>query len=159
MRSTPIITGLLLVAPPVSVLGFAALLLWLSGDWRWVEGLGASLVFVGGALLLGSISGLLLGLAMVVLIVVRIFGEEKLLARDLEGYKEYLQKVRYGWYHMSGDHPVSGFPLSIRQVRVRRFSEKRRSRKLAGRQHRPAVGSGKPTYQGSGPPGVFAQEC
>jgi protein-S-isoprenylcysteine O-methyltransferase Ste14 len=95
MRSTPIITGLLLVAPPVSVLGFAALLLWLSGDWRWVEGLGASLVFVGGALLLGSISGLLLGLAMVVLIVVRIFGEEKLLARDLEGYKEYLQKVRY----------------------------------------------------------------
>jgi len=57
--------------------------------------LGASLVFVGGALLLGSISGLLLGLAMVGLIVVRIFGEEKLLARDLEGYKEYLQKVRY----------------------------------------------------------------
>ena len=46
-------------------------------------------------MLLGSISGLLLGLAMVGLLVVRIFGEEKLLARDLEGYKEYLQKVRY----------------------------------------------------------------
>jgi protein-S-isoprenylcysteine O-methyltransferase Ste14 len=57
--------------------------------------LGASLVFVGGALLLGSISGLLLGLAMAGLMVVRIFGEEKLLTRDLEGYKEYLQKVRY----------------------------------------------------------------
>ena len=57
--------------------------------------LGATLVFVGGALLLGSISGLLLALAMVGLLVVRIFGEEKLLARDLEGYKEYLQKVRY----------------------------------------------------------------
>jgi protein-S-isoprenylcysteine O-methyltransferase Ste14 len=57
--------------------------------------LGASLVFVGGALLLGSISSLLLALAMVGLLVVRIFGEEKLLARDLEGYKEYLQKVRY----------------------------------------------------------------
>jgi protein-S-isoprenylcysteine O-methyltransferase Ste14 len=57
--------------------------------------LGASLVFVGGALLLGSISGLLLSLAMVGLLVVRIFGEEKLLARDLKGYKEYLQKVRY----------------------------------------------------------------
>ena len=57
--------------------------------------LGASLVFVGGALLLGSISGLLLALAMVGLLVVRIFGEEKLLARDLRGYKEYLQKVRY----------------------------------------------------------------
>jgi len=57
--------------------------------------LGASLVFIGGAVLLGSISGLVLGLAIVGLIVVRIFGEEKLLARDLEGYKEYLQKVRY----------------------------------------------------------------
>jgi protein-S-isoprenylcysteine O-methyltransferase Ste14 len=57
--------------------------------------LGAGLVFIGGALLLGSISGLLLGLAMVGLCVVRILGEEKLLARDLEGYKEYLQKVRY----------------------------------------------------------------
>ena len=32
---------------------------------------------------------------MVGLLVVRIFGEEKLLARDLKGYKEYLQKVRY----------------------------------------------------------------
>ena len=57
--------------------------------------LGGSLTFIGGALLLGSISGLLLGLAMVGLLVVRIFIEEKLLARDLEGYKEYLQKVRY----------------------------------------------------------------
>ncbi|MGO9368916.1 MAG: methyltransferase family protein, partial [Terriglobales bacterium] len=57
--------------------------------------LGASLVFVGAALLLGSTSALLLGLAMIGLLVVRIFGEEKLLARDLEGYKEYLQKVRY----------------------------------------------------------------
>jgi protein-S-isoprenylcysteine O-methyltransferase Ste14 len=57
--------------------------------------LGASLAFIGGALLLGSISGLLLALALVGLLVVRIFGEEKLLACDLEGYKEYLQKVRY----------------------------------------------------------------
>jgi len=57
--------------------------------------LGGSLTFVGGGLLLGSISGLLLGLVMVGLMVVRIFGEEKLLARDLDGYPEYLQKVRY----------------------------------------------------------------
>ena len=57
--------------------------------------LGASLAFVGGALLRGSISGLLLVFPMIGLLVVRIFGEEKLLARDLEGYKEYLQKVRY----------------------------------------------------------------
>jgi protein-S-isoprenylcysteine O-methyltransferase Ste14 len=57
--------------------------------------LGASLAFVGGALLRGSISGLLLVFPMIGLLVARIFGEEKLLARDLEGYKEYLQKVRY----------------------------------------------------------------
>ena len=52
-------------------------------------------MFVGGGLLLGSISGLLLGLAMVGLLVVRIFVEEKLLARDLEGYRDYREKVRY----------------------------------------------------------------
>jgi len=57
--------------------------------------LGGTLVFVGGALLLGSISGLLVALAMVGLMVVRIFGEEKLLARDLEGYGAYREKVRY----------------------------------------------------------------
>jgi protein-S-isoprenylcysteine O-methyltransferase Ste14 len=57
--------------------------------------LGASLVFIGGALLLGSISGLLVSLAIVGLLVVRVFVEEKLLVRDLEGYQEYLQKVRY----------------------------------------------------------------
>jgi protein-S-isoprenylcysteine O-methyltransferase Ste14 len=57
--------------------------------------LGASLVFIGGALLRGSIFGLLFCLPMIGLLVVRIFGEEKLLARDLEGYNEYLQKVRY----------------------------------------------------------------
>ena len=224
MRSTPIITGLMLLAAPVGVLGFAALLLWLSGNWRWVEGwvfgawwvslvvaiqlwlrsrdpallaerfrmpgsggasrsdlailigaklcflasmvvaaldvrfdwtprlplwsevcggilllggsflffraftdnpylsqlvriqaergqhvidtgvygfvrhpmyLGVSLRCIGGALLLGSISGLLLSLAMVELLVVRTFGEEKLLARDLEGYRAYCEKVRF----------------------------------------------------------------
>ncbi len=57
--------------------------------------LGGILTFVGGGLLLGSISGTLLGLALAGLMVVRIFGEEKLLARDLVGYKEYTQKVRY----------------------------------------------------------------
>jgi protein-S-isoprenylcysteine O-methyltransferase Ste14 len=57
--------------------------------------LGAVLWFVGDALLLGSISGLLLALALVGLLIVRIFGEEKLLTRDLEGYKAYLLRVRY----------------------------------------------------------------
>ncbi len=57
--------------------------------------LGGSLVFVGGALLLGSVCGLLVAMAEVLLLVVRIFGEEKLLARDLEGYQAYRQRVRY----------------------------------------------------------------
>jgi protein-S-isoprenylcysteine O-methyltransferase Ste14 len=224
MRSTPIITGLILVAALVGVLGLATFMLWLSGDWRWLEGrifgvwwgsfvaallwwlrskdpallaermrmpgsggesrsdvailigikvcflalivvpaldvrfgwtprlplwsevcggilllggsfpffraftdntyasqlvriqtergqhvidtgvygfvrhpmyLGASLVFVGAALLLGSVYGLLAGLALVGLLILRIFGEEKLLARDLEGYRAYCEKVRY----------------------------------------------------------------
>ncbi|HTZ60414.1 MAG TPA: isoprenylcysteine carboxylmethyltransferase family protein [Acidobacteriaceae bacterium] len=224
MCSTPIIAGLLWVAAPVGVLVIAALLLWLSGDWRWVEGwifgvwwlsfmvalylwlrlrdpallaermrrpgsggesrsdmailfalklcymaslfvsaldlrfgwtprlplwsevcggllllvgsffmfraftdntyasqlvriqsergqhvidtgvyglvrhpmyLGGSLMFVGGPLLLGSVCGLLLALAAVGFLVLRTFGEEKLLARDLEGYRTYCEKVRY----------------------------------------------------------------
>jgi protein-S-isoprenylcysteine O-methyltransferase Ste14 len=57
--------------------------------------LGATLWFVGGALLLGSVCGLLVALALVGLLIVRIFGEEKLLARDLEGYRAYREKVRY----------------------------------------------------------------
>jgi protein-S-isoprenylcysteine O-methyltransferase Ste14 len=57
--------------------------------------LGACLVFVGGALLLGSVCGLLMGLALIGLLILRIFGEEKLLTRDLEGYRAYREKVRY----------------------------------------------------------------
>ena len=224
MRLTPLMTGIVFVAVPVAVVGFAALLLWLSGDWHWVEGwifgvwwgalisatflwmhykdpallaerlrmpgsggesradvaillgikvgflawivlsaldvrfgwlprlplwsevcggvlllggsffmfraftdntylsqlvriqserghhlvdtgvyglvrhplyLGATLWFVGGALLLGSVCGLLAGLAMVGLLILRIFVEEKLLTRNLEGYQAYREKVRY----------------------------------------------------------------
>ncbi len=57
--------------------------------------LGADLMFVGGALLLGSVVGLLVGLGLVLLLSWRIFGEERLLARDLEGYQAYRQRVRY----------------------------------------------------------------
>ena len=38
MRSTPIIAGLKFAATGAYLLGLAALLLWLSDDWRWVEG-------------------------------------------------------------------------------------------------------------------------
>ncbi len=224
MRSSPIITGFMLVGPPVGVLALATLLLWLSGDWRWVEVwifgvwwvslmaaivlwlyykdpallaerlripgsagesradmailiglkvcfmasiiapaldmrfgwtprlpvwsevcggilllggsffmlraladntyasqliriqaergqhvidtgvygfvrhpmyLGATLMFLGGPLLLGSVCGLLATVATIGFLVLRILGEEKLLARDLEGYWAYCEKVRY----------------------------------------------------------------
>jgi len=37
-RPTPAITVLLCVGAPVGILGLVALLLWLSDNWRWVEG-------------------------------------------------------------------------------------------------------------------------
>ena len=57
--------------------------------------LGACLWFVGGAMLLGSVCGLLVALAEILLLVLRIFGEEMLLTHDLGGYQEYREKVRY----------------------------------------------------------------
>ena len=57
--------------------------------------LGASLLFVGSALMVGSAAGLLVGAVMTCLIVVRIFGEERVLVGGLEGYPAYREKVRY----------------------------------------------------------------
>jgi len=57
--------------------------------------LGASMMFLGGPLLLGSAWGLLPGLGLVMLLMLRIVGEEKLLARELEGYESYRTKVHY----------------------------------------------------------------
>lgn len=53
------------------------------------------LMFFGAPLLLGSTYGVLVGLALTVLLMARIIGEEKMLNRDLEGYREYTQYVRY----------------------------------------------------------------
>jgi protein-S-isoprenylcysteine O-methyltransferase Ste14 len=57
--------------------------------------LGASLMLIGAPLLLDSLLGILVGSALVVLLMARIIGEEAMLMRELEGYKEYAQKVRY----------------------------------------------------------------
>jgi protein-S-isoprenylcysteine O-methyltransferase Ste14 len=57
--------------------------------------LGASLMFFGGPLLLGSAWTLLVGLGLVLLLILRIGGEEKLLARELAGYEAYRERVRY----------------------------------------------------------------
>jgi protein-S-isoprenylcysteine O-methyltransferase Ste14 len=57
--------------------------------------LGASLMFIGGPILLGSLFGLLVGLGLVLLLVVRIHVEENVLARELGGYDAYRRRVRY----------------------------------------------------------------
>jgi protein-S-isoprenylcysteine O-methyltransferase Ste14 len=57
--------------------------------------LGYLLLMIGGPLLLGSIVGLALGLLGSITIVARIFGEEKMLLQELEGYEEYRKKVGY----------------------------------------------------------------
>jgi len=57
--------------------------------------LGGSLMFVGGALVLGSVAGLLVAIGLVLLIVLRIFGEERVLVSGLEGYQAYRERVRY----------------------------------------------------------------
>ena len=57
--------------------------------------LGAILMFLGVPLLLGSVCGVVVGVALTLLLAGRITGEEKMLARDLEGYREYTQKVSF----------------------------------------------------------------
>jgi protein-S-isoprenylcysteine O-methyltransferase Ste14 len=52
-------------------------------------------MFFGGPLLLGSAFGLFVGLALVVVLVIRIHVEEKLLAESLPGYAAYRRKVRF----------------------------------------------------------------
>ena len=52
-------------------------------------------MFIGAPLLLSSFCGLLAGCALTILLMARIVGEEVMLGRDLEGYREYTQNVRY----------------------------------------------------------------
>lgn len=57
--------------------------------------LGAILMFFSAPLLLGSLGGIIVGCALTILLMARIMAEESVLARELGGYNEYLQKVRY----------------------------------------------------------------
>jgi len=57
--------------------------------------LGGVLLFIGTPLLLGSWYGLVIGTSMFFLLAGRIIGEEKMLAKELEGYPEYKKKVKY----------------------------------------------------------------
>jgi protein-S-isoprenylcysteine O-methyltransferase Ste14 len=57
--------------------------------------LGGMLLFIGAPLLLGSLWGIGVGAALVLLLAGRIVGEERMLTQELEGYAEYKQQVRY----------------------------------------------------------------
>jgi protein-S-isoprenylcysteine O-methyltransferase Ste14 len=52
-------------------------------------------MLLGAPLLLGSIFGLLIFILAVIVLVIRIYGEEKMLTNELKGYEEYKMKVRY----------------------------------------------------------------
>ncbi|SHJ64316.1 Protein-S-isoprenylcysteine O-methyltransferase Ste14 [Dethiosulfatibacter aminovorans DSM 17477] len=56
--------------------------------------LGYLLVMLGGPLLLGSVIGLAIGFLGTITIAVRAVGEEKMLIQELEGYEEYMKKVK-----------------------------------------------------------------
>lgn len=52
-------------------------------------------LFLSMPLILGSMYGFLVMLLYLPVIIIRIFGEEKLLKKELPGYEEYCKKVRY----------------------------------------------------------------
>ena len=56
---------------------------------------GAVLLFVGTPLLLGSLYGLALAFLLIVTIAVRSLGEEAMLKQELEGYSDYMTRVRW----------------------------------------------------------------
>ena len=57
--------------------------------------LGGILLFIGTPLLLGSFYGIIIGILVSLFVIGRIFGEEKVLVNELEGYEEYKKKVKY----------------------------------------------------------------
>jgi protein-S-isoprenylcysteine O-methyltransferase Ste14 len=69
-----------------------------TGVYGWVRHpmyLGATLMFVGGPLVAGAASALIVGLPVTGLLAVRSLDEEALLTRELPGYEEYRRRVRY----------------------------------------------------------------
>jgi len=57
--------------------------------------LGVALMFLFTPLALGSYWALIPSVLMICALVPRIFNEEKVLERDLEGYREYMQNIKY----------------------------------------------------------------
>jgi protein-S-isoprenylcysteine O-methyltransferase Ste14 len=56
---------------------------------------GAVLLFVSAPLLLGSVTGLALGLVLIITIAARAVGEEAMLKQELEGYTDYTKRVKW----------------------------------------------------------------
>jgi protein-S-isoprenylcysteine O-methyltransferase Ste14 len=56
---------------------------------------GAVLLFVSAPLLLGSVFGLALGLVLIITIAARSLGEEAMLKQELDGYRDYMRRVKW----------------------------------------------------------------
>ena len=56
---------------------------------------GGAMLFIGAPLLLGSIYGVVIGILLIILLAIRSIGEEKMLRQELDGYNEYMQKVKW----------------------------------------------------------------
>ena len=65
------------------------------GFVRHPQYLGVVLMCIGGPLLLNSVYGVIIGLIVIIIFIFRILGEEKMLAEELEGYKDYKKKIKY----------------------------------------------------------------
>ena len=53
------------------------------------------LMLLGASLLMGSYAGVVVGIIMLTMLSVRSVLEEQTLTRELDGYEEYMQRVRY----------------------------------------------------------------
>ena len=56
---------------------------------------GAVLLFLSAPFLLGSVYGLVVGFLLIVTIALRSLGEEAMLKEELEGYREYMNRVKW----------------------------------------------------------------
>jgi protein-S-isoprenylcysteine O-methyltransferase Ste14 len=56
---------------------------------------GATLLFISAPLLQRSIIGLVLDLVLILTIGARVVGEEAMLKEELEGYRDYMRKVKW----------------------------------------------------------------
>jgi len=56
---------------------------------------GGTLLFISAPLLLGSVYGLAIGFLLIIIIAIRSVGEEAMLRQELDGYDEYMKKVRW----------------------------------------------------------------